>query len=176
MIFFIATRNKSIENKKLGSKDLLNLGPSIGGKILCSRSAGVKIGSSLKCLANKVLKLQTDKPLHQMKVTWMEKADDKTMIEQLLCFQINFNFKIFEVIHEAEMLEQLKFELPISMRDKSIQKDRLKVDIELTQTIIDQYNKLMDQLDPADVSYIYHFFDNFSLNKIFFQGTILFNF
>ncbi|CAG5096513.1 Similar to DNAH10: Dynein heavy chain 10 [Cotesia congregata] len=59
---------------------------------------------------------------------------------------------IVEIIHEAEMLEQLKFELPISMRDKSIQKDRLKVDIELTQTIIDQYNELMDQLDPADVN------------------------
>ncbi|XP_044581988.1 dynein axonemal heavy chain 10-like [Cotesia glomerata] len=158
------TRNKSIENKKLGSKDLLNPGPSIGGKIVCSRSAGVKIGSSLKCLANKVLKLQTnsktDKPLHQMKVTWMEKADDKTMIEKLLSFQINFNFKIFEAIHEAEMLEQLKFELPISMRDKSIQKDRLKVDIELTQTIIDQYNELMDQLDPADVVLLKNMINN----------------
>lgn len=113
------------------------------------------MGSGLKGLVNKVLKLQINfnkihETLRPVKIT-----DDKIMVEQQLSFQVNFDLKLFEIICEAEMLEQLKFELSTSMRDLGIQKDRLKVDIELTQTTIDQYNRIMSKLDVADVSNIF---------------------
>ncbi|XP_057328415.1 dynein axonemal heavy chain 10-like isoform X2 [Microplitis mediator] len=142
---------KNIPARKLRCIDSQTQEFSSGGKNLYFDSAGSKMGSGLKSLANKVLKLQInfnkiDETLRPVKIT-----DDKIMVEQQLCFQVNFDLKLFEIICEAEMLEQLGFELSTSIRDLGIQKDRLKVDIELIQTTIDQYNGIMTKLDVADV-------------------------
>ncbi|KYN43305.1 Dynein heavy chain 10, axonemal, partial [Trachymyrmex septentrionalis] len=64
---------------------------------------------------------------------------------------INFDWEIFEVIREAELMEQLGFELPTTIRDVGIQKNRLRADIDVITKVIDQYNNILDMLDRADI-------------------------
>ncbi|KYN03638.1 Dynein heavy chain 10, axonemal, partial [Cyphomyrmex costatus] len=73
------------------------------------------------------------------------------LIECQLRFQINFDWEVFEVIREAELMEQLGFELPATIRDVGIQKNRLRADIDVTTKMIDQYNNILDTLDRADI-------------------------
>ncbi|XP_028981786.1 dynein heavy chain 10, axonemal [Diachasma alloeum] len=92
-----------------------------------------------------------DKPQHATKVTWMEMMDGKIMIENQLRFEVNFDWEVFEIIHEAELLEYLGYALPEPVRDVGIQRDRLRGDIESAQTMIDEYNEIINKLDNADI-------------------------
>ncbi|XP_018050925.1 PREDICTED: dynein heavy chain 10, axonemal [Atta colombica] len=85
------------------------------------------------------------------KITWPEFMSGAILIECQLRFQINFDWEIFEIIREAELMEQLGFELPATIRDVGIQKNRLRADIEVTTKMIDQYNNILDMLDRADI-------------------------
>jgi len=85
------------------------------------------------------------------KITWPEFMSGAILIECQLRFQINFDWEIFEIIREAELMEQLGFELPATIRDIGIQKNRLRADIEVTTKMIDQYNNILDMLDRADI-------------------------
>jgi len=48
-------------------------------------------------------------------------------------------------------MEQLGFELPATIRDVGIQKNRLRADIDATAKMINQYNNILDTLDRADI-------------------------
>lgn len=48
-------------------------------------------------------------------------------------------------------MEQLGFELIPIVKDASIQKSRLKNDLELMEKVTDQYNGMIDEMDKADV-------------------------
>ncbi|KAG5320172.1 DYH10 protein, partial [Pseudoatta argentina] len=85
------------------------------------------------------------------KITWPEFMSDAILIECQLRFQINFDWEIFEIIREAELMEQLGFELPATIRDVGIQKNRLRADIDVTSKMIDQYNNILDMLDREDI-------------------------
>lgn len=48
-------------------------------------------------------------------------------------------------------MEQLGFELSPIVKDASIQKNRLRHDLEVMQKLIDQYNSMLEKMDKADV-------------------------
>lgn len=50
-------------------------------------------------------------------------------------------------------MEQLGFELSPIVKEAGIQKDRLRNDIEVTKRMIDQYNRMIDKMDKADVCF-----------------------
>ncbi|XP_043285591.1 dynein axonemal heavy chain 10-like [Venturia canescens] len=89
--------------------------------------------------------------MEKPKVAWKEILRDGTTVELQLRFEINFNFDVFEIIQEAELLEQLGFELPEIVRNVGIQKDRLRADIEATKNMIDRYNAIVSKFDEADL-------------------------
>ncbi|XP_011310250.1 dynein heavy chain 10, axonemal [Fopius arisanus] len=92
-----------------------------------------------------------NKPHNVTKVTWMEMMDDKIMIENQLRFEVNFDWEVFKIIHEVELLEYLGYVLPEPVKDVGIQKDRLRGDIESAQGMVDEYNAIINELDNADV-------------------------
>lgn len=85
------------------------------------------------------------------KITWEEFMSGAILLECQLRFQVNFDWEVFEVIREAELMEQLGFELPATVRDIGIQKNRLRTDIDAIRKMIDQYNDILETLDKADV-------------------------
>ncbi|XP_011694340.1 PREDICTED: dynein heavy chain 10, axonemal [Wasmannia auropunctata] len=107
-------------------------------------------GSSLK--DDKTSTVSVDKhDFARAKITWPEFMSGAILVECQLRFQINFDWEVFEVIREAELMEQLGFELPAPIRDVGIQKNRLRADIDTTTKMIDHYNNILDTLDRADI-------------------------
>lgn len=88
---------------------------------------------------------------HDARAKIPEFMNDAILVECKLRFQINFDWEVFEVIREAELMEQLGFELPATIRDVGIQKNRLRADIDTTTKMINQYNNIVDTLDKADI-------------------------
>lgn len=106
--------------------------------------------SSLK-EAGKSSTVSSDKHDTRAKITWKEFMSGAILLECQLQFQVNFDWEVFEVIREAELMEQLGFELPATIRDVGIQKNRLRTDIDAIEKIIDRYNDVLETLDKADV-------------------------
>ncbi|KAF9819085.1 hypothetical protein SFRURICE_000750 [Spodoptera frugiperda] len=77
-----------------------------------------------------------------------------------LTFQPNFNKQIFLVIHEAELLEQLGYDLPATIRDVAMQKSRLYYELEALESVIAKYNKNTSALSPSETHLMKkHFLD-----------------
>ncbi|XP_026670097.1 dynein heavy chain 10, axonemal [Ceratina calcarata] len=85
------------------------------------------------------------------KITWTEFMSGSILVECRLRFEVNFDAKVFEIIHEAELMEQLGFELSPMVKDASIQKNRLRNDLEMMERVIDRYNRMIDKMDKADI-------------------------
>ncbi|KAF3425259.1 hypothetical protein E2986_13407 [Frieseomelitta varia] len=99
------------------------------------------------------------------KITWAEFMSGSILVECQLRFQVNFDWDLFEIIHEhvrvphavivlitqAELMEQLGFKLTPVVKDASIQKNRLRDDLEMIEKVINQYNEMIDKMDKADV-------------------------
>lgn len=100
---------------------------------------------------HKTSTLSSNKHDARTKITWTEFISGAILMECQLCFQLNFNREVFEVIREAELMEQLGFELPAILRDVGVQKNRLRADIDATEKMIDHYNNIVDTLDKADI-------------------------
>ncbi|XP_076621651.1 dynein heavy chain at 89D [Colletes latitarsis] len=92
-----------------------------------------------------------DKQGHGTKITWTEFMSGTISIECQLRFEVNFDPKVFEVIHEAELIEQLGFEISPVIKEVAIQRDRLRKDIDVTERMIQQYNEMIDKMDKADI-------------------------
>lgn len=105
--------------------------------------------SSLK--DSKMSTMSFDKHEARAKITWTEFMRGAILEECHLRFEVNFDWEVFEVIREAELMEQLGFELPATIRDIGIQKNRLRADIDVTSKMISQYNNILDTLDRADI-------------------------
>ncbi|GAB1860436.1 Dynein heavy chain 10, axonemal [Camponotus japonicus] len=106
--------------------------------------------SSLK-EAGKSSTVSSDRYDTRAKITWKEFMSGAILLECQLRFQINFDWEVFEVIREAELMEQLGFELPATIRDVGIQKTRLRTDLDAIEKMIEQYNNILKTLDKADV-------------------------
>ncbi|XP_012272400.1 dynein heavy chain 10, axonemal [Orussus abietinus] len=116
---------------------------------------------------------------------WRDNMHGVILAERQLKFEVNFNIDVFEIIREvesvktkihdkkktgginylqAELLEQLGFELPKIARDVGIQKDRLQEDMENAEKIIKQYNEIVDKLDRADISLLKRTLQNIEMH------------
>ncbi|XP_070520949.1 dynein axonemal heavy chain 10 [Cardiocondyla obscurior] len=124
-------------------------------------AAGTKI---IPTLQRREVKVDTKIPLKDVKIatvpdkcdacakiTWPEFMSGAILIECQLRFEINFDWEVFKVIREAEVMEQLGFELPAIIRDVGIQKNRLRADIDITTKMISEYTNILDMLDKADI-------------------------
>ncbi|KAK1133358.1 hypothetical protein K0M31_011173 [Melipona bicolor] len=96
------------------------------------------------------------------KITWAEFMSGSILVECQLRFQVNFDWDLFEIIHEAELMEQLGFELTPIVKDASIQKNRLRDDLEMMEKVINQYNEMIDKMEKADIELF---------SKLFFKRT-----
>jgi len=127
-----------------------------GSRIISMTQARLEVkadakGSSLKDGKTSTVSTFDKHDFARAKITWPEFMSGAILVECQLRFQINFNWEVFEVIREAELMEQLGFELPATIRDVGIQKNRLRADIDATTKMINQYNNILDTLDRADI-------------------------
>lgn len=88
---------------------------------------------------------------HDTRVKTMDLMSGAVLVECQLRFQLNFNWEVFQVIREAELMEQLGFELPATLRDVGVQKNRLRADIYATGKMVERYNNVLETLDRPDV-------------------------
>lgn len=116
---------------------------------LDAKTGGDAKGSSLK--NGKTSVVSSDRHGARAKVACAEFTSDAILMECQLRFELNFDWEIFEVVREAELMEQLGFELPAALRDIGVQKNRMRTDIDVTEEMINQYNHILDTLDEANV-------------------------
>ncbi|PNF33091.1 Dynein heavy chain 10, axonemal [Cryptotermes secundus] len=75
-------------------------------------------------------------------------------LEKDLCFETNLSKDIFAIIAEAELMEQLGFALEPTIRSVAVQKDRLHRDLEAVQTVIKEYNTIVESLTVAEARFL----------------------
>ncbi|PZC71734.1 hypothetical protein B5X24_HaOG212562 [Helicoverpa armigera] len=126
--------NKEIAEKRRRDKALMLM------RIPGQHYENVRSPSSTSLLAKEGL---TD-------VTWRDLTVHKLMQEYQLIFQPNFNKQIFLVIHEAELLEQLGYDLPACIRDVAMQKARLYYELEALESVIAKYNTNTASLSTSE--------------------------
>ncbi|XP_049877279.1 dynein axonemal heavy chain 10 [Pectinophora gossypiella] len=83
-------------------------------------------------------------------VTWRDLTVHKLIQEYEIMFQTNFDKEIFQVMMEAEVLEQLGFDIPANIRDVAMQKDRLYYELEALEVVIGKYNDSASSLSPSE--------------------------
>ncbi|XP_066583834.1 uncharacterized protein [Prorops nasuta] len=79
---------------------------------------------------------------------------DHTLFACNTRFRLNFDWELFRVVREAELMEQLGFQLGkngSAVREIAVRSNSLRSDVEATESMIDKYNGILDQLEPADV-------------------------
>ncbi|XP_028025407.1 dynein heavy chain 10, axonemal [Bombyx mandarina] len=126
--------NKEIADKRRRDKALMLM------RIPGQHYENVRSPSSVSLLAKEGL---TD-------VTWRDLTVHKLIQEYNLEFQPNFDKDLFLVIHEAELMEQLGFDVPSNVRDVAMQKSRLFYELEALSKIIAKYNKNASSLSPSE--------------------------
>lgn len=99
----------------------------------------------------KAFPMSLDKQDVRAKISWSEFMSGTILVECQLRFQLNFDLEVFEIIREAELMEQLGYELPAALRDVGVQKNRLRADIAVTEKIVNEYNSVVDALEKCDV-------------------------
>ncbi|CAG9136916.1 unnamed protein product [Plutella xylostella] len=85
-------------------------------------------------------------------VTWRDLTVNKLVQEYELEFQPNYEKLIFQVIYEAELLEQLGFDLPSNIRNVAMQKDRIYYELESLTEVIARYNKIASSLSQSETT------------------------
>ncbi|XP_075981627.1 dynein heavy chain at 89D [Anticarsia gemmatalis] len=126
--------NKELADKRRRDKALMLM------RIPGQHYVNVRSPSSISLLAKEGL---TD-------VTWRDLTVHKLMQEYELEFHPNFDKMIFLVIHEAELMEQLGFDLPSNIRDVAMQKARLYYELEALTSVIIKYNESTNALSPSE--------------------------
>ncbi|XP_063229306.1 dynein axonemal heavy chain 10 [Bacillus rossius redtenbacheri] len=81
-------------------------------------------------------------------------ASEVVLVEENLRFQVNFDPAVSVIISEAELMEQLGFPLPAAVRNLCVQKDRLNSDLVACQTLVGNYNKLIDSLNIPELQFL----------------------
>ncbi|XP_076299609.1 dynein axonemal heavy chain 10-like [Lasioglossum baleicum] len=87
----------------------------------------------------------------QPKQTWTDFMSGSLLIECKLRFEVNFNWDVFEIIQEAELMEQLGFSLSPAVKEVGIQKDRLREDVDILQRVVKKYNSMLDEMSKPDI-------------------------
>ncbi|KPJ04007.1 Dynein heavy chain 10, axonemal [Papilio xuthus] len=126
--------NKEIAEKRRRDKALMLM------RIPGQHYENVRSPSSMSLLAKEGL---TD-------VTWRDLTVHKLMQEYDLEFHTNFDKKIFMILKEAELMEQLGFNLPSNIRDVAMQKSRLYYELESLEIVIGRYNVNASSLSPSE--------------------------
>lgn len=146
-------QEKKLKNKKLSEGSISTNQKSFNiSSSMTVRSEKKSLQKINQLLKDSIYENLNDK--QNTKITWMEIMDNKIMAEHQLKFYINFDSNIFDIIHEAELFEQMGFELPDVITEIGIQKNRLRSDIDVTETMINDYNRIMSNLESADVRII----------------------
>ncbi|XP_020287480.1 dynein heavy chain 10, axonemal isoform X2 [Pseudomyrmex gracilis] len=149
----ILSTQESLKRNNITSKPSVETAHSVSSRNViaqsCPDARTDTKGSSLK--NGKTSILSSDKHVTRSKAACTEFTSDAILMECQLRFELNFDWEIFEVIREAELMEQLGFELPFALRDIGVQKNRLRTDIDVTEGMINQYNHILDTLDEANV-------------------------
>jgi hypothetical protein len=86
-------------------------------------------------------------------LTWGEIMKGSVLVEKGLCFETNLSKDVLAFIAEAELMEQLGFPLEPTMRSVAVRKDRLHRDLEAVQSVIKEYNAIVDSLTTAEASF-----------------------
>ncbi|KAI4497256.1 hypothetical protein M0802_007740 [Mischocyttarus mexicanus] len=134
------------------SKPSIDTVSSIGGsKATSIKGASRSIHSQKGQKMTSAISLQSKQIATTQKLKYIDLMQDSILIECQLRFEINFNWEIFEIIREAELMEQLGFNLPDIIRNVGIQKNRLRKDIEAVEKMINEYNIIIDKLDKSDI-------------------------
>lgn len=87
-------------------------------------------------------------------LAWEEMMKGSVLIEKGLCFKTNLSNDIFGIIAEAELMEQLDFSLEPTIHSVVILKDRLRRDLEAVQSMIKEYNDIVENLTMAEVRFL----------------------
>lgn len=150
----LSTPRESLLKMDLMSKPSAEIESVTGSRIISTAQLRPEVKTNAKGSSSKDGKTSTvsfDKHDARAKISWPEFMSGAILVECQLRFQVNFDWEVFEVIREAELMEQLGFELPVAIRDIGIQKNRLRADIDTTTKMISQYNNILDTLDRADM-------------------------
>ncbi|CAK1584360.1 unnamed protein product [Parnassius mnemosyne] len=126
--------NKEIADKRRRDKALMLM------RIPGQHYENVRSPSSMSILAKEGL---TD-------VTWRDLTVHKLIQEYDLEFHPNFDRKIFLILREAELMEQLGFNLPSNIRDVAMQKSRLYYELEALDNVISRYNSSSQSLSTSE--------------------------
>jgi hypothetical protein len=90
-------------------------------------------------------------------LTWGEIMKGSVLIEKGLCFEPNLSKNVFSIIAEAELMEQLGFDLEPTIRSVAVEKDRLYQDLEAVQNVITEYNTIVERLSIAEARFLLSF-------------------
>lgn len=84
-------------------------------------------------------------------LVWEEIMKGSVLVEQNLCFETNILDDIFDIIAEAELMDQLGFILEPTIHNVAVQKDRLHQHLESVQNMIKEYSAIVECLTMAEV-------------------------
>jgi hypothetical protein len=87
-------------------------------------------------------------------LAWEEMMKGSVLIEKDLCFETNLLDDIFDIIAEAELMDQLGFALEPTIHSVAVQKDNLHQDLEAVQNMIKEYNTIVESLTMAEVRFL----------------------
>nr|KAF7430111.1 hypothetical protein H0235_006509 [Vespula pensylvanica] len=145
-------------SRKLKGKEHLISKPSIdtissiaGSKVISVKGAVRSVHSQKNQKMISIVSLQDKQIIDIQKINYIEFMQDTILIEYKLHLEINFNWEIFEIIREAELMEQLGFNLPDVIRNTGLQKNRLRADIEVIEQMIHEYNMIINKLDKPEI-------------------------
>ncbi|XP_012151823.2 dynein heavy chain at 89D [Megachile rotundata] len=153
------------------SKPSIETSSSVGGgsKVLPMKRSDIKTEGKTSVMSQKDQKTSVSSSMERQatqgaKVTWMDFMSGSILVECQLRFEVNFHWDIFDIIHEAELMELLGFELTPIVKEAGIQKDRLRTDIEATERVINQYNQALEKMDRADIMLLKRTLSNIEKN------------
>ncbi|XP_063540762.1 dynein axonemal heavy chain 10 [Cydia strobilella] len=126
--------NKQIAEKRKRDKALMLM------RLPGQHYENVRSPSSVSLLAKEGL----------MDVTWRDLTVHKLVQEYDLEFHTQLDKDLFLLIREAELMEQLGFDLPSNIRDVSMQKARIYYELEALTEVISMYNKTTSSLSLSE--------------------------
>lgn len=86
--------------------------------------------------------------------TWKEVIGNDVLIDFKLKFSINFSYEIFDIISEGQEFEYLGFTLDPIIRMAIMKKDILFRDVEATNNMVLQYNRIVSNLSLGEIYFL----------------------
>ncbi|XP_017781324.1 PREDICTED: dynein heavy chain 10, axonemal [Nicrophorus vespilloides] len=87
-------------------------------------------------------------------ITWIDIIGTKMLSEENIHFVLNFDEKIYHCIAGAELIQSTGYEIPEMIKYASVQKKKLRQDVELVQNMINTYNDTVSKLSLAQLNFL----------------------